>query len=337
MISLEVLSQIQHIKERCAEIKPLVAIKCITYNQELYLRDALEGFVMQKTDFPFVALVHDDASTDTTTKILKEYAEKYPNIIFPIYETENQHSKHDGSLDKILFSALEATKAKYIALCEGDDYWIDPLKLQKQVSFLQSHSEYGMVYAIAKRYSQEKKEFMEPMGRPYKDIEEMLLESYQVPTASILYRADIYKEIYNKYIKGKNWLMGDYPLSLGFMTISKIKFIPEEMSVYRILSNSACHFTSFDKLERFCKSSYEVEKFYASLNKLNILNKLEENFNTSLYFKSLSYPNKVISYNYYKKIKPKSLKEKCKRILCSSYYSYIVFQKINNFRLKLIK
>ncbi|MDE5714067.1 MAG: glycosyltransferase, partial [Muribaculaceae bacterium] len=71
----------------------VVAIRCCTYNHEPYIRDALEGFVMQKTDFPFVAIVHDDASTDRTAEIIREYAEKYPDIIKPIYETENQYSK----------------------------------------------------------------------------------------------------------------------------------------------------------------------------------------------------------------------------------------------------
>ena len=76
----------------------MVTIRCITYNHEPYIRQCLEGFVMQKTNFRFEAIVHDDASTDGTAAIIREYAEKYPDIIKPIYETENQYSKHDGSL-----------------------------------------------------------------------------------------------------------------------------------------------------------------------------------------------------------------------------------------------
>ena len=119
-----------------------VAIKCLVYNHEPYLRDCLEGFVMQQTDFPFVAIVHDDASTDHSADIIREYAAKYPDIIHPIYETENQWRKADGSLRKIMDAAIEATGAPYIALCEGDDYWTDPHKLQKQVDFLDAHPEY---------------------------------------------------------------------------------------------------------------------------------------------------------------------------------------------------
>ena len=117
------------------ESKIIVSIQCLVYNHEPYLRKCLDGFVMQKTNFKFEAIVHDDCSTDGSAAIIREYAEKYPDIIKPIYETENQYSKHDGSLDRIMDSAC---KGKYIALCEGDDYWTDPLKLQKQYDVLEN-------------------------------------------------------------------------------------------------------------------------------------------------------------------------------------------------------
>lgn len=117
----------------------IVSIKCTAYNHEKYIRETLEGFIMQKTNFRFEAIVHDDASTDNTADIIREYAEKYPDIIKPIYETENQYSKKDGSLLRIM---NEASRGKYFALCEGDDYWTDPYKLQKQVDFLESHPDY---------------------------------------------------------------------------------------------------------------------------------------------------------------------------------------------------
>ena len=107
----------------------MVTIQCLTYNHEPYIRQCLEGFVMQKTNFRFEAIVHDDASTDGTATIIREYAEKYPDIIKPIYETENQYSKRDDSLTRIMNTH---THGKYVAMCEGDDYWTDPLKLQKR-------------------------------------------------------------------------------------------------------------------------------------------------------------------------------------------------------------
>lgn len=122
----------------------MVTIQCITYNHEPYIRQCLDGFLMQKTNFCFEAIVHDDASTDSTAKIIQEYADKYPDIIKPIFETENQYSKFDGSLLRIM---NEHTHGKYVAFCEGDDYWIDPLKLQKQVDYLEKHLDVSLVFS----------------------------------------------------------------------------------------------------------------------------------------------------------------------------------------------
>ena len=121
----------------------MVSIRCTAYNQEEQIRECLDGLVMQQTNFRFKAVVHDDASTDGTATIIKEYAEKYPDIIKPILETENQYSKHDGSLERIM---NEAATGKYVAWCEGDDCWIDPLKLQKQVDYLESHPDCMLVH-----------------------------------------------------------------------------------------------------------------------------------------------------------------------------------------------
>lgn len=134
------------------ELQPLmVSIKCLAYNHGKFIRETLEGFVMQKTNFRFEAIVHDDASTDNTAKIIREYAEKYPDIIKPIYENENQYSKKDDSLTRIMHNAC---KGKYIAICEGDDYWTDPYKLQKQVDFLESHPEYVICFHRYQKFYQ---------------------------------------------------------------------------------------------------------------------------------------------------------------------------------------
>lgn len=118
---------------------PLVSVRCITYNHAPYIACALESFLMQETNFPFEIVVHDDASTDETADIIRTYESRFPHIIKAIYETENQYSKNDGSLKRIIDSEC---CGKYFAFCEGDDYWIDCKKLQKQVDFLESHQEY---------------------------------------------------------------------------------------------------------------------------------------------------------------------------------------------------
>ncbi|WP_337525831.1 glycosyltransferase [Segatella sp.] len=121
----------------------LVSVVCDVYNHEPYLRQCFDGFVMQKTNFKFEVLVHDDASTDKSAEIIIEYTNKYPDIFKPIIQKENQYSKGVGIWKIYQFPRV---KGKYVAFCEGDDYWIDPLKLQKQVTAIESDSKNTMVY-----------------------------------------------------------------------------------------------------------------------------------------------------------------------------------------------
>lgn len=129
--------------------KPLLSISCITYNHEKYIKDCLEGFLKQNTDFVTEILIHDDASTDNTQSIIKKYQNDYPEIIKPILQTENQYSKGQRGIS-IKFNVPRA-QGKYIALCEGDDYWTDPLKLQKQVDFLEAHPECAFCFTRAEQ------------------------------------------------------------------------------------------------------------------------------------------------------------------------------------------
>ncbi|MGI9249448.1 MAG: glycosyltransferase [Woeseiaceae bacterium] len=122
---------------------PLVSVCCTTYNHENYIREALDSFLLQETDFAFEIIVHDDASTDGTAEIVLEYASKYPGLFRTIIQDENQYSK--GGLIYPRF-VLPAARGKYIALCEGDDYWTDKTKLQKQVTFLENNPEYVITY-----------------------------------------------------------------------------------------------------------------------------------------------------------------------------------------------
>lgn len=119
---------------------PLVSVLILTYNHEKYIRDAVEGCLEQKTDFHYEIIVHDDASTDGTTEIIKKYVDKYPDLIFPILQSENQLSKGVNITPTIL---IPMAKGKYIAFCEGDDFWTDSEKLQKQVDFLELNPNYS--------------------------------------------------------------------------------------------------------------------------------------------------------------------------------------------------
>ena len=210
---------------------PLVSIQCLVYNHEPYLRQCLDGFVMQKTDFKFEAIVHDDVSTDGSAAIIREYAEKYPDIIKPIFEIENQYSKRDGSLDRIMH---EACKGKYIALCEGDDYWTDPLKLQKQVDFMEKNTEYTMCCSDAVIKANESelnwKRYAEDQAIPVEDI--ILGGGLFIQTATLLFRCElISKERYPDF--AINCHVGDYPLQIFASLNGKVYWFADKMAVYR--------------------------------------------------------------------------------------------------------
>lgn len=213
------------------EEQPLmVTIRCITYNHEPYIRQCLEGFIMQKTNFRFEAIVHDDASTDETANIIREYAEKYPDIIKPIFETENQYSKLDGSIQRIM---SEHIHGKYVAMCEGDDYWIDPLKLQKQVDFLESNPKYSMCAHNAFVFYQQKNDVCLFNKTSYSGELSVhdAIHAWKIPTASILVLSEIAKEY-------PSWLAviysGDYSLILRTLLKGKIYLNSDIMSVYRV-------------------------------------------------------------------------------------------------------
>lgn len=214
---------------------PLVSIRCMVYNHEPFLRQCLDGFVMQKTTFPFEAVVHDDASTDGSAAIIREYVERYPDIIKPVYETENQYGK--GTLGRIL-SAATHPNTKYVAFCEGDDYWTDPYKLQIQVDFLESHPEYTMCFHQANTILDETGEetdrfpaqnFRSIESRDY-DSTELFLK-WTVPTASMVVNR---KCLYFKLKHFKPSPYGDIYKVLVCANRGKVRGIDRMMSVYRI-------------------------------------------------------------------------------------------------------
>lgn len=245
------------------ENKPLVSIDCITYNHAPYIRQCLDGFLMQETDFDFEVLIHDDASTDGTQEIIREYELKYPHIIKPIYQTENQWSK--GISISATYNFPRA-QGKYIAFCEGDDYWTNPYKLQKQVDYLENNPNCGLTYGKVKVLTY-------PTGKESTFGEETnyinLLKGYnKVPTLSVCIRKDVFAQ-YNKEVLEKNreWKMGDYPLCLYFFHNTETKFINEILGVYRILEESASHSKSSEKLIPYYESIYDIKNYF--LNKYN--------------------------------------------------------------------
>lgn len=252
----------------------LVTICCTAYNQEKFIKQCLDGFVMQKTQFRFEAIVHDDASTDNTAAIIKEYAEKYPEIIKPILEKENQYSKHNGSLRRIM---RENMRGKYIATCEADDYWTDPYKLQKQVDILEADPNASMVYT-AFRTVDANGEFMpRPIYEKYKEISfsgdilcQLISSGNFILTLTTCIRSDVYE---NDIIKQSNIGL-DYLLFLTAASMGKAVYLPEETGCYRYSAQSEMNSNlSYVKSSYIKAKKYFVKEFLNSGTKSYTLKK----------------------------------------------------------------
>ena len=246
----------------------LVAINCLVYNHESYLRECLDGFVMQQTNFPFVAIVHDDASTDNSAAIIHEYADKYPNIIKPIFERENQYSKRDGTIQRIMNAAVDSTSAKYVAMCEGDDYWTDPLKLQKQVDYMEENPECSLCFHKVNTLIQETGEIKEEFivrDMPGKSNIVDLAKGNYIHTPSVLYRKECLdvKSYYNMV----PCIPSDYVMWMLLAEKGYIYKFNEAMAVYRygvgIWSNNGGNNQSLQVLKTLSKLSCIIENFEA--------------------------------------------------------------------------
>jgi glycosyltransferase involved in cell wall biosynthesis len=194
--------------------KPLVSISCTTYNHVCFIEDAIRGFLIQKTNFPFEIIIHDDASTDGTQNIISNYENEYPNLIRTIFQTQNQYSR-GVKPGEFLFPAY---RGKYVANCEGDDFWTDPNKLQIQVSFLEKNPDFVLSSHDA-AIIDESGEIISPGKLPEsrkRDCtkEELLSGRSWILTLSRVYRREFGRVPESKFIKNGDTffsvLMGQY-------------------------------------------------------------------------------------------------------------------------------
>ncbi len=249
--------------------KIMVSICCITFQHGKYIKECLDGFLMQKTNFAIEVLIHDDASTDGTEEIIREYEAKYPDIIKPLYEKENQWLK--GRRGSAVFNFPRA-KGKYIALCEGDDYWTDPYKLQKQVDFLEANEDYGLVYTDVDFYYEEskvlkKKVFKSGISNLYSDFESYLINTgYRAPCTWLMRTSLITSISYPTVV----YVDGTFVMMLEIMNKTKVKFLPDATAVYRYLSESASHSSKLSKRYHFGSGLFKIQKYY--IDKLNLSN-----------------------------------------------------------------
>jgi glycosyltransferase involved in cell wall biosynthesis len=283
----------------------LVSIFCPTYNHSKYIEQCLNGIVMQKTNFQFEVIVQDDASTDDSQKIIKEFAEKY-NFIVPVLHTENIYSKGVDLNEYFVKNA----KGKYIAFCEGDDYWTDPYKLQKQVDFLETNPDYGLVHTDYDMLFQKSGKIVKaarstsgqivPTGYIYED---QLLEN-SIKTLTILSKRSIVSDALKQFgEKFSEWMVGDYPLTLYAAHKQKVGYLNYSSSVYRVIENSASHIKDTQNQTKYIQSGYAIKKYF--IENYGCEKETEKKINKEYYakllfqsFKTKDYKNAKICYGY---------------------------------------
>jgi len=229
---------------RASYVKPLVSICCITYNHEKFIAASLDSMLMQETNFPFEIIIRDDCSTDKTATIISDYAEKFPHIISTILETENQYSKGVNPFIPIYKKAI----GKYVAILEGDDYWRDISKLQKQVDFLDKNSDYVLSYhnsIVVDEDNQLVKKIRDSSAKDF-SREKMLCGEAHIQTNTVLFR----KVISLSPEQFDNFLSGDTLLWYLLGRYGKSKYQDDIIyAAYRVHSGGV--WSNLDKAENF--------------------------------------------------------------------------------------
>lgn len=288
------------------KVHPLVSVFMITYNHEKYISQAIEGVLMQKTNFDFELVIGEDKSTDKTREICEKYASKYQNKIKLL-----PSDKHYGAMDNHN-RTFKACTGKYIAMCEGDDYWTDPYKLQKQVDFLEKNPDYGMVCTDYNKFYQQSGIFKKNCFSIKKYESEVKFDDYildrsTIGTATVLFR----KSLYDSYVRDipdaimRSFNVGDTPMWLYFALKSRIGVLPDVTAVYRVLRESACHFTSPHQHYSFVMKGFEVPDYFISHfnipESIKMLNEQKKITATLIY--AFKIRDKEIFKNNYNKIK----------------------------------
>lgn len=288
---------------------PIVSVITLVYNHAPFLEDYFQGILAQKTTFPFEVIINDDASTDASAEIIHKYEMLYPHIFKPIYHSENQYSKGVGFWN-IMKPMFDKAQGKYIAFCEGDDYWIDSNKLQKQFDFISSNVEYSLVFTACK--------YLFPAGDIrnshyfYSDCDISIYDfltydAGMIPTGSMFFEAnmliDYPKECQDCYV-------GDYPLEMFLTLKGKVRYLNIDTLVYRVgaigshtermakiapeirISGWGTNMKMYQSLDKY--SSYTYSKLFrqfASQTIYNAINAYPKYYNYILENLSKNYPN----------------------------------------------
>ena len=325
----------------------MVCLHCMTYNHAPYIIEAMNGFTKQETTFPVVTLIVDDSSTDGEQDIIRQYLAEQFQTPYQTEETDdyqlicaNHKDNHNCTFvvfllkynhyrvkkSKLTYMTPWSDHSKYYALCEGDDYWIDSNKLQKQVSFLESHPSYTFSHTAIRYYFEEDNRFHNS-----KDVEinskiinegltpEKILLEYRIQNCTVVCRSNAYKSAKNSdpYLFSGNFKMGDTQLWYQLYKEGDVFFYPEVCAIYRKHAGSATMETRvYDKLH-FTLSSAELRMYIAERDGLSeAFCKIVQKWYSQSYIKCLAY-NQSLSAKY-----PVNLKED--RLLYALYKTHLL-------------
>jgi glycosyltransferase involved in cell wall biosynthesis len=289
------------IENSMISFSPKVFVSCFTYNHVKYIKETLDGFCMQQTSFPFVCGVVDDASTDGEQKVIHEYLEKHFDLnktgFYRCDETDNyvrvfvrhktnlncffavvflKYNHHQIKKSKIPYILEWRDRANYVAMCEGDDYWCDPTKLQKQVEIMEQNTECVLCHTSIRYYYEDIQRFIKSkdniINSKYNEIKPTdVFKGYRIQYCTILYRRTTKEDIEmsNRVSRMPEFLMGDGQLYYEMAKRGRIVFIPKPLVVYRVHHGSASHQSIKPQL-RFALSCAEMQLFYVKKDATDI-------------------------------------------------------------------
>lgn len=243
---------------------PLVSVFMITYNHEKYIAQAIESVLVQRKTFPVKVFIGEDCSTDNTKEICLKYKNMYPDKIELFLNKKNL-----GLIlnEKQIFEACVKSGAKYIAMLEGDDYWIDPLKLQKQVDFLEANPEYGFIRTGGYDYIQKKNKFI--ITNALSNLEGYVFniaKNYTIArTSSVCFRKELLDKIDFDEFRRRNFLIADLPMWAIFSKYTLFGYLPDLCIVYRVLEGSESSPKNCDKLIKYNKGYMNVKRYLHEL------------------------------------------------------------------------
>lgn len=308
---------------------PIVSILMPTYNHERYISQAIESVLAQKTSYHYELLIHDDKSTDSTLKIVQTYANKYPDQIFLLTEKENQ------GLLKSYKKLIGYSKGKYLAILESDDYWIDENKLQIQIDFLESNSDYGIVAGDIKNIDENGKTIIAPpcinthIRNTDRWYEKLLGNNGIQGACSVVFR----KSDFLSYCDIDSWIENnfvtfDQPTWLSISFHKKCKYIPKVLAAYRIVSTSISNNANKEKQLDFSVKIATLEEFIISKYGYGNLSPLDYNQKICLDItgRALKRKQEKTFCIFCKKLIPLSLKQKIMHFFPHLYYWQFVLR-----------